>query len=244
MTGFVQPRVEQLAIFWAVAIITVPSARASARVLMRRQPAFAQRALVVGAGLVGQEIARKIQRQPAFGLELVGFVDGDPLPLHHELEHVPVLGATRELGDVIERYAVDHVVLAFTTDHEAGLDVVRVCNDHAVQVDIVPRLFEVVGSRASVRSLEGTPLLGLTPPVLGPSHRIAKRSMDIAGAAVRADRAEPDHDRYRDRGQAHQQAARSSSARPAWARDRSRSPSSSSAPWSPTPRTARPRSRI
>ena len=182
VTGFVQPRVEQLAIFWAVAIITVPSARASARVLMRRQPAFAQRALVVGAGLVGQEIARKIQRQPAFGLELVGFVDGDPLPLHHELEHVPVLGATRELGDVIERYGVDHVVLAFTTDHEAGLDVVRVCNDHAVQVDIVPRLFEVVGSRASVRSLEGTPLLGLTPPVLGPSHRIAKRSMDIAGA--------------------------------------------------------------
>ena len=36
-----------------------------------------------------------------------------------------------------------------------------------VQVDIVPRLFEVVGPRR-VRSLEGTPLLGLTPPVLGP----------------------------------------------------------------------------
>ena len=80
-------------------------------------------------------------------------------------------------------------MLAFTADHEAGLDVVRVCNDLGVQVDIVPRLFEVVGSRASVHSLEGTPLLGLTPPVLGLSHRIAKRAMDIAGAAVRADRA-------------------------------------------------------
>ena len=51
-----------------------------------------------------------------------------------------------------------------------------------VQVDIVPRLFEVVGSRAAVYSLEGTPLLGLTPPVLGASHRIAKRAMDISGA--------------------------------------------------------------
>jgi len=51
-----------------------------------------------------------------------------------------------------------------------------------VQVDIVPRLFEVVGSRAAVYSLEGTPLLGLTPPVLGASHRFAKRAMDVMGA--------------------------------------------------------------
>src|SRR4029078_596417 len=31
-------------------------------------------------------------------------------------------------------------------------------------------------------SLEGTPLLGLTPPVLGASHRFAKRAMDVMGA--------------------------------------------------------------
>jgi len=138
--------------------------------------------VVVGAGLVGQEIARKIRRQPRFGLELVGFIDGDPLPLHHELEDVPVLGATADLAGVIEEQGIEHVVLAFTTDHAAGLDVVRACNELGVQVDIVPRLFEVVGSRAAVRSLEGTPLLGLTPPVLGRSHRLVKRTMDILGS--------------------------------------------------------------
>ena len=89
---------------------------------------------------------------------------------------MPVLGSTNELADILERHDVEHVVLAFTADHEAGLDVVRVCNELGVQVDIVPRLFEVVGSRAAVYSLEGTPLLGLTPPVLGLSHRIAKRA--------------------------------------------------------------------
>ncbi len=94
---------------------------------------------------------------------------------------------------------IDHVVLAFTADHEAGLDVVRVCNELGVQVDIVPRLFEVVGSRAAVYSLEGTPLLGLTPPVLGASHRIAKRAMDIGGAAVRPGRALAALPRHRDR---------------------------------------------
>jgi exopolysaccharide biosynthesis polyprenyl glycosylphosphotransferase len=169
--------------FWLASVILLPTSRSIVRIGLRRRSTLKQKAVVVGAGLVGQEIARKIMRQPSYGLDLVGFVDPNPLPLHHELADVPVLGSTTELADILERHGVEHVVLAFTADHEAGLDVVRVCNELGVQVDIVPRLFEVVGSRAAVYSLEGTPLLGLTPPVLGLSHRIAKRSMDICGAA-------------------------------------------------------------
>ena len=170
--------------FWLMAVIALPTGRSITRIGLRRRTALKQNAVVVGAGLVGQEIARKILRQPSYGLELVGFVDSNPLPLHHELAGVPVLGSTSELAEILETHRVEDVVLAFTADHEAGLDVVRVCNELGVQVDIVPRLFEVVGSRASVYSLEGTPLLGLAPPVLGLSHRIAKRSMDIIGATA------------------------------------------------------------
>jgi len=184
LTGEGVPQVGRLVLFWALAVTTVPTGRAIARMALRRRAAMAQRAVVVGAGLVGQEIARKVRRQPRFALDLVGFVDGDPLPLHHELEDVPVLGGTADLATIIETHGIDHVVLAFTADHEAGLDVVRVCNELGVQVDIVPRLFEVVGSRATVRSLEGTPLLGLTPPELGPAHRLVKRTMDVIGAVT------------------------------------------------------------
>jgi exopolysaccharide biosynthesis polyprenyl glycosylphosphotransferase len=169
---------------WATAAVAIPVSRSLVRSVLRRQKTLRHNTLVVGAGLVGQEIARKIMRQPAYGLELVGFVDADPMPLHHELSHMEVLGAPSQLGELLERHSIAHVVLAFTADHEAGLDVVRVCNEHGVQVDIVPRLFEVVGSRAAVYSLEGTPLLGLTPPVLGTSHRVAKRIMDVLGAVL------------------------------------------------------------
>lgn len=173
-----------MAAFWAMAVVAVPTSRSLVRGALRRRATLKQNAVVVGAGLVGQEIARKIMRQPSYGLELVGFVDQNPLPLHHELADVPVLGSTENLAEILERNGIEHVVLAFTADHEAGLDVVRVCNELGVQVDIVPRLFEVVGSRAAVYSLEGTPLMGLTPPVLGVSHRLAKRTMDIVGATL------------------------------------------------------------
>ena len=170
--------------FWVVAIVAVPIYRSVVRAGLRSRTTLKQNAVIVGAGLVGQEIARKVMRQPNYGLDLVGFVDADPLPLHQELTDVPVLGSTDDLAQILEEHHVEHVVLAFTADHEAGLGVVRVCNELGVQVDIVPRLFEVVGSRAAVYSLEGTPLLGLTPPVLGMSHRLAKRTMDVVGATV------------------------------------------------------------
>jgi exopolysaccharide biosynthesis polyprenyl glycosylphosphotransferase len=184
LVGSLQPDVNQLILFWALATVAVPIGRSATRMTLRSRAAMTQRAVVVGAGLVGQEIARKIRRQPRFGLDVVGFVDSNPLPLHHELEDVPVLGGTDDLPAIISQHGIEHLVLAFTADHEAGLDVVRTCNELGVQVDIVPRLFEVVGSRAVVRSLEGTPLLGLTPPELGRAPRVVKRTMDIIGAVI------------------------------------------------------------
>jgi exopolysaccharide biosynthesis polyprenyl glycosylphosphotransferase len=170
---------------WALAVAFAPTLRAGARAVVRRQAAYRERTVIVGAGLVGQEIARKLRANPRYGLDVVGFVDADPLPLHRELEEIPVLGGLDDLAAVIRRRGIEHVVLAFTGDgHQAGLDVVRACHDLGVHVDIVPRLFEVVGTRARVAALQGTPLLGLTMPALGASHRIAKRAMDVVGAAA------------------------------------------------------------
>ena len=119
--------------FWAVASVAIPAYRSLSRSVLRRQLALKQNAVVVGAGLVGQEIARKIRRSPNYGLDLVGFVDQNPLPLHDEVADIPVLGSTDELGMILQTHDIDHVVLAFTADHEAGLDVVRVCNELGVR---------------------------------------------------------------------------------------------------------------
>ena len=184
LTNLVHASERRLILFWFVALVVLPLGRAVIRVFIRSRVAFLQRTLIVGAGLVGQEIARKIRRNPGYGLELVGFVDSDPLPLHHELTDIPVLGSTDDLTAIVRAQGIEHVMLAFTGDgHDAGLDVVRACNDLDVELDIVPRLFEVVGSKAQFHSLQGTPLLGLSPPVLSTSHRIAKRSIDVLGAA-------------------------------------------------------------
>jgi lipopolysaccharide/colanic/teichoic acid biosynthesis glycosyltransferase len=53
-----------------------------------------------------------------------------------------------------------------------------------VQVDIVPRLFEVVGPNVNLHTLEGVPLVGLPSAKLFPFSRTIKRIVDVFCAVV------------------------------------------------------------
>ena len=53
-----------------------------------------------------------------------------------------------------------------------------------MQIDIVPRYFEVFGGAAEVHTLEGIPLVGLRPTRLSRSSRILKRAFDLTAATL------------------------------------------------------------
>jgi exopolysaccharide biosynthesis polyprenyl glycosylphosphotransferase len=75
---------------------------------------------------------------------------------------------------------VERVIVAFARgSHNESLDLIRSLKDLDVQVDIVPRLFDVVGPSVSVHTVEGVPLMGLAPPRLSPSSQLLKRSIDV-----------------------------------------------------------------
>src|SRR5262249_2004860 len=67
-----------------------------------------------------------------------------------------------------------------TDSHEETLDLIRDLKDLDVQIDIVPRFFDVTGPGLTVHSVEGLPLIGLPPLRLSFSSRVIKRAMDIA----------------------------------------------------------------
>ena len=60
VTRLADPSVAKVAIFWLVAIALVAIARAVARAFCRTQVAYLQNTVIVGAGDVGQTIARKL----------------------------------------------------------------------------------------------------------------------------------------------------------------------------------------
>ena len=64
------------------------------------------------------------------------------------------------------------------------MSLVRSLRDENVIVDLVPRLFELVGPRADIHLIEGLPLLTVPPARLRRSSRITKRVVDLVGATV------------------------------------------------------------
>jgi exopolysaccharide biosynthesis polyprenyl glycosylphosphotransferase len=75
---------------------------------------------------------------------------------------------------------VERVIVAFSNDsHEEMLDLIRSLKDLDIQIDLVPRFFEVIGTNVGIHTAEGLPLIGLPPLRLSRSSIVMKRAMDL-----------------------------------------------------------------
>ena len=185
LTGVADPVAERMVLFWLLAIALVAGARAAARSLCRRSTSYVQNTVILGAGDVGQLIARKLIQHPEYGIHLVGMLDDAPKDRRGELEDVPLLGPPSSLPNVIRAYDVERVIVAFSNDpHAETLRLIHTLRGQDVQFDLVPRLFELVGPRVDVHTVEGLPLVGLPPARIGRLSRRLKRLLDVAGASI------------------------------------------------------------
>ena len=150
LTGAGTPRLSWLLTVWLIAIPAVGAARAVARGMCKQATAYRQNTVIVGAGDVGQLVARKLLQHPEYGINVVGFVDDAPRAPPRARSraaagrHGPAEGARGGLD-------VERVIVAFSAGSDAEtVGLVRAVNelDRDVQIDLVPRLFELVGPRA------------------------------------------------------------------------------------------------
>jgi exopolysaccharide biosynthesis polyprenyl glycosylphosphotransferase len=184
-TQVAHPSLPKTIAFWATAVVLLTFARSCARAWCRSRITYLQNTVIVGAGDIGQRVARKLLRHPEYGINLIGFVDAQPRPRQDGLEHVAYLGTPESLPELVRVFDVERVVVAFSNDSaESTLELIRALNESEVQVDIVPRLFELVSPSVKVDTLEGLPLVELPPPRLARSSFAIKRLIDVVGAVL------------------------------------------------------------
>jgi exopolysaccharide biosynthesis polyprenyl glycosylphosphotransferase len=185
LTNLVELNPLRAVAFWLFAVLLVTAGRSIGRTLCRRSASYVQNTLIVGAGDVGQLVARKLLHHPEYGVNVVGFVDNHPKERWPGLEGLALLGEPADVPHLVRMLDVERVVIAFSGDsHEATIALVRSLRDLDVQVDVVPRLFEIVGPKVGIHTVEGLPVVGLPPSRLSRSSRWIKRSIDIGGAVA------------------------------------------------------------
>ena len=184
VTDLIDPDLTKLTFFWGAAIALITLGRIVARTVSRQSIAYMQNTIIVGAGDIGQLVARKLLHHPEYGINLVGFVDDAPKERREDLGDLALLGPLDALPKLVELLDVDRIIIAFSNDSpEEILTLLRSLRD-TVQIDIVPRLFELVGPKVDMHTVEGLPLVGLPPVRLSRSSKLLKRAFDVTLAGL------------------------------------------------------------
>ena len=141
-----------------------------------RAPAI-RRVLIVGRGIVGEELLRRVVGNRRLGLVLAGFLDDDEKKAH---VHKDVLGPLSQLRAVVESRQVSDVVLALPRRaYERVNQLVVELHDLPVKVWLVPDYFSLALHQAVVEDFAGLPMLDLRAPALSEYQRMLKRLFDV-----------------------------------------------------------------
>lgn len=174
---------------WVLAVLCLGVGRfasAWAQRVARKRSHVGRPTLVVGAGLVGGKVARRLHDNPDYGLRPIGFLDAHP-PQEGRIAGLPVLGGPEDVDWIASLSGARHVVLAFTQAPDQELvEFAKRCNELGLEVSVVPRLFEAVNDRFSYEAIGGLPLLALRQTRPRGSAFATKHFFDraMAGLAV------------------------------------------------------------
>jgi exopolysaccharide biosynthesis polyprenyl glycosylphosphotransferase len=167
---------------WVLLFVLLLVGRAVARYLARAV-AGPERCLVIGHAESAEQVSKKIESSFRTSATIVGRV---PLEPERPNGHAPaIVGDMSSLPSALAEHGVDRAIVApGVSNSEEILQTIRSVKSLGVNVSVLPRLFEVVGSSVEFDDLEGILLLGVRKEGLTSSSRFLKRGMDVVGAGL------------------------------------------------------------
>ncbi|MGZ5374893.1 MAG: polysaccharide biosynthesis protein, partial [Solirubrobacterales bacterium] len=137
----------------------------------RGDPDRGRDVIVVGAGTGGQMVVRELQLNPNLGARAIGFVDDDPRKRGMGINGLKVLGASAEIGRILDETGPDEVLIAIpSAPGEMRGKVVAACRERDIPVRTLPTVFELlrggVQLTRQLREVQVEDVLGREPVVM------------------------------------------------------------------------------
>jgi putative colanic acid biosynthesis UDP-glucose lipid carrier transferase len=157
--------------------------RAAIRLILRdlRRRGYNQRyVVIIGAGRLGRDIARRLALTPWSGLAVRGFYDDDPALAGTRVEGIEVRGPVDMLARHLETQTVDQVWIALPLRADARIrELLLQLNRHSVEVRLVPDIFNFTLLNHSMTEVAGLPVINLTESPLSGVNRAIKSAEDF-----------------------------------------------------------------
>jgi exopolysaccharide biosynthesis polyprenyl glycosylphosphotransferase len=179
----------QFVYFFVLSTILLLIARALLRVyyrvLGRVRPGGRSRILVLGAGELGQKVARVLLDHSRWGYHPVGFLDEDQARSQVRLEGLAVLGGLSALQQTVVERSVDEIWIALPAHELEQLgEIIAQVEALPVRIKIVPDYYSFALIHTKAEILADLPVIGIRDPLIEGVPRMIKRGFDLILASL------------------------------------------------------------
>ena len=179
---------------WILCLALVGGVRLALRAVreskISNHHASGRRALIVGAGDVGEMLIRDIKRNTGLSYEVIGFVDDDAKKHGRRIHGIEVLGYIHQLSNVCKSQQVEEILVAIpSATEEQASHIIRHCQDSGIPFKTVPSLKALLQGKVRIgqlREVKPEDLLGRDPVRLDVERlqlEIGENRILITGAA-------------------------------------------------------------
>lgn len=142
--------------------------------LLRSKGYNQKRAVLVGAGPLGQRLCRHLEEMAWMGIRMVGVFDDKHPPDEPLLGRYPVLGKVGDVAPYLRENPTDYLYIALPLKAEKKIkNLIARCRDLGAQIHLLPDLTGLLMHNARLESLGGFMVLNFNPD---PRH---KRYFDV-----------------------------------------------------------------
>ena len=173
---------EQVLGLWGMLFAGAVAGRAMARRLARHLSPV-ERCLVIGDAESARRVARKFTEGGNVNAMMIGRL---AFSLNDHSQAANALGSLDDLEEVVVMHRVHRVIVAppAGTESDRMLETIQRAKSIGVQVSVLPRMLEVIGSSVEFDDIYGLTVMGVRRFGLTRSSAAVKRSLDVAGAGL------------------------------------------------------------
>jgi FlaA1/EpsC-like NDP-sugar epimerase len=111
----------------------------------RKESKIVKDAIIVGAGKAGVLILNEIRTNTNLGTRVVGFVDDNSYIRGMNIQGVPVLGSTENIPEIVEKKAVDEVIIAIpSAGYKDIARITEIARNTPVKIKVLPNLGKLI----------------------------------------------------------------------------------------------------
>jgi Undecaprenyl-phosphate glucose phosphotransferase len=136
--------------------------------------------LMVGAGVLGEQVATKLTQREYLGYDIIGFLD-DNVDKGHQIADSKVVGTINDLCDVILTNQVDKVIITISPRHSTLLEsIIDICERYGVKAEIVPDYYRYFPAKHYIDMIDDIPIIDIRYVPLDSSFKkVVKRISDL-----------------------------------------------------------------